>query len=79
MSDVPTKTCASCGRTITWRKKWARSWDDVRYCSDACRKRKVTDVDERDPKPASTQSRSRVLKVCRSSRSAFALKGAEEE
>ena len=47
MPDIPTKTCASCGRTIEWRKKWARSWDDVRYCSDACRRRKVTDVDQR--------------------------------
>ena len=39
------KTCASCGRTIEWRKKWARSWDDVKYCSDACRRHKVTDTD----------------------------------
>lgn len=39
------KTCASCGRTIDWRKKWERSWDSVRYCSDGCRRRKVTDVD----------------------------------
>ena len=36
---IPQKTCASCGRTITWRKKWARDWDQVRYCSDACRRR----------------------------------------
>lgn len=28
-----------CGRTITWRKKWERDWDAVRYCSDACRHR----------------------------------------
>jgi hypothetical protein len=41
------KTCASCGRRIQWRAKWARSWDDVRYCSDACRRRKVTSVDVR--------------------------------
>ncbi len=34
---VPSKPCARCGRTITWRAKWARSWDEVRYCSDACR------------------------------------------
>ena len=34
---VPTKPCARCGRTITWRAKWARAWDEVRYCSDACR------------------------------------------
>ena len=48
LEDVPvhdTKTCASCGRTIEWRKKWARSWDDVKYCSDACRRHKVTDTD----------------------------------
>ena len=28
-----------CGRTITWRKKWERDWDEVRYCSDGCRRR----------------------------------------
>jgi len=39
------KSCASCGRTITWRKAWARDWEQVRYCSDACRKRKIRTVD----------------------------------
>lgn len=39
------KTCASCGRRMTWRKKWARDWETVRYCSDACRRRKVRPVD----------------------------------
>lgn len=39
------KTCASCGRTIEWRTKWARNWDSVRYCSDGCRRRKVTAAD----------------------------------
>lgn len=43
--DAPTKVCASCGREIQWRKKWAANWDDVRYCSDACRRRKVSTVD----------------------------------
>jgi hypothetical protein len=42
---VPTKVCAGCGRTITWRKAWARSWDDVRWCSDACRRRGLGDAD----------------------------------
>jgi hypothetical protein len=37
--NVPTKDCAVCGRTITWRKKWERDWDQVKYCSDACRRR----------------------------------------
>lgn len=36
-SDLPTKVCAACGRPFRWRKKWAKVWDAVRYCSDACR------------------------------------------
>jgi hypothetical protein len=36
---LPTKTCLVCGRTVSWRKKWARDWDQVKYCSDGCRKR----------------------------------------
>ena len=39
--------CDSCGRIIEWRAKWARSWDSIRWCSDACRRRGVTDVDRR--------------------------------
>lgn len=45
-SHPPDKTCASCGRRIEWRKKWERSWDEVRYCSASCRKRGVTRTDE---------------------------------
>lgn len=36
-SDLPTKTCPVCGRPFAWRRKWARDWDQVRYCSDRCR------------------------------------------
>ena len=36
-SDLPTKTCLTCGRPFTWRRKWARDWAEVRYCSDRCR------------------------------------------
>jgi hypothetical protein len=36
-ADLPTKDCAACGRPFSWRKKWARDWENVRYCSDACR------------------------------------------
>ena len=45
MSEKPTRTCAVCGRTIQWRKKWERDWHNVRYCSNACRKRGVKDAD----------------------------------
>ncbi len=34
-----------CGRRIEWRKKWERDWEDVRYCSDACRRRKLVERD----------------------------------
>lgn len=40
-----TKSCASCGRTMTWRKKWERDWESVRYCSEACRRNKPGPVD----------------------------------
>lgn len=35
--NLPTKICATCGRPFVWRKKWERTWDEVRYCSDRCR------------------------------------------
>jgi hypothetical protein len=38
-ADLPQKPCAACGRPFTWRRKWARDWEAVRYCSDACRER----------------------------------------
>lgn len=36
-SDLPQKTWASCGLPFTWRKKWEKVWDEVKYCSDRCR------------------------------------------
>ena len=42
----PSKSCVACGREITWRKKWARDWDEVKHCSDACRRRRTTPVDD---------------------------------
>lgn len=43
----PDKTCATCGRRIEWRKKWERCWDEVKYCSDACRRSKPSDADRK--------------------------------
>lgn len=39
--NLPTKICVRCGRTFTWRKKWERDWDQVKYCSDRCRSGKA--------------------------------------
>jgi hypothetical protein len=32
------KTCAKCGLPFEWRKKWAKDWDNVKYCSEKCKK-----------------------------------------
>jgi len=39
-SDLPAKTGAACGLPFTWRKKWAKVWDEVKYCSERCRRTK---------------------------------------
>ena len=39
------KVCVVCGRSIAWRKKWQRNWDEIRYCSDQCRARRLTETD----------------------------------
>ena len=39
------KTCASCGRRIEWRAKWADDWESVKYCSSGCRSYGVTTTD----------------------------------
>lgn len=39
------KICASCGRTFEYRRKWARCWDQVRYCSARCRQRRISTID----------------------------------
>ena len=36
-AELPTKICACCGFDFAWRKKWARDWGSVKYCSDRCR------------------------------------------
>jgi hypothetical protein len=38
--NLPTKICRACGRPFAWRKRWEKVWDEVKYCSDRCRKTK---------------------------------------
>lgn len=38
---LPQKICLVCERPFTWRKKWEKSWEDVKYCSERCRKNKA--------------------------------------
>lgn len=35
---LPEKICATCGRPMVWRKSWAKNWEQVKYCSERCRR-----------------------------------------
>ena len=48
-ADLPTKICTACARPFAWRKKWERDWENVLYCSDACRARGARQVDPEAP------------------------------
>ncbi len=39
-AHLPSKPCTVCGRPMVWRRAWAKNWDEVKVCSDACRKAK---------------------------------------
>jgi hypothetical protein len=41
------KACAACGREIEWRSKWKNRWDEIRYCSAACRRNKPAAIDQK--------------------------------
>lgn len=40
------KTCEVCGRIMEWRARWAKNWDEVKYCSDQCRRSKSKSMNE---------------------------------
>ncbi|MDG2454759.1 MAG: DUF2256 domain-containing protein [Bacteroidia bacterium] len=39
-TNLPSKICLTCGLPFNWRKKWERSWDNVKYCSERCKRNK---------------------------------------
>ncbi|MGE8499875.1 MAG: DUF2256 domain-containing protein [Pseudomonas sp.] len=41
-SHLPQKICAVCKRPFVWRRRWARCWEAVRYCSARCRGQRHT-------------------------------------
>ncbi|MEO5689887.1 MAG: DUF2256 domain-containing protein [Burkholderiaceae bacterium] len=50
---LPCKPCMACGRPMAWRRAWAKNWAQVRYCSEACRRRRKGAGDDpaTDPGP----------------------------
>lgn len=37
---LPEKPCQCCGCPFAWRKKWAQVWEEVKYCSERCRRQR---------------------------------------
>ncbi|MDC1131953.1 DUF2256 domain-containing protein [Gammaproteobacteria bacterium] len=35
--NLQTKICEHCNRSFSWRKKWERSWSEVKFCSKKCK------------------------------------------
>ncbi|MBY4594320.1 DUF2256 domain-containing protein [Ottowia caeni] len=48
-SHLPYKICACCERPMTWRKRWARVWDEVKYCSERCRRNSASNARTKGP------------------------------
>ncbi|NCQ11761.1 MAG: DUF2256 domain-containing protein [Bacteroidetes bacterium] len=44
-SNLPSKICLTCKRPFTWRKKWERDWENVKYCSERCKRNKANEID----------------------------------
>ncbi len=38
--DLASKICVVCQLPFNWRKKWTNNWDEVKYCSERCRRNK---------------------------------------
>lgn len=41
--NLPTKTCVTCQRPFTWRKKWEKVWEEVTTCSKSCNRTRRRD------------------------------------
>jgi hypothetical protein len=34
--NLPSKICVQCKKSFSWRKKWEKNWNEVKYCSQKC-------------------------------------------
>ena len=53
---LPTKICLVCERPFTWRKKWEKVWDEVKYCSEKCRRNRPKKNDNPIPQDAGARA-----------------------
>ncbi|MFM9100072.1 MAG: DUF2256 domain-containing protein [Cyanobium sp.] len=50
-ADRPTRVCAGWGRPFQWRRKGKDVWQEVRYCSERCRRRRNSASHGRESQP----------------------------
>ena len=41
---LPQKTCLVCKKSFKWRKKWKKDWENVKYCSERCKRNKAKKI-----------------------------------
>ena len=45
--NLPQKICPVCDRPFSWRKKWKKDWEEVKYCSEKCKGAHATKLETR--------------------------------
>ena len=45
--NLPIKTCIICERPFVWRKKWHKVWNEVKYCSEKCKRLRVKKIEKK--------------------------------
>ena len=38
--NLPFEICPVCKKPFNWRKKWARDWQNIKFCSERCKRSK---------------------------------------
>jgi len=41
---LPQKTCLVCKKSFKWRKKWEKDWENVKYCSERCKRNRAKKI-----------------------------------
>ena len=69
---LPEKICLVCKRSFTWRKKWEKVWDEVKYCSKRCRgEKQVASSSETAHEPLTELDVQRVIQMAWEDRTPF--------
>jgi hypothetical protein len=39
--NLPKIICLTCQKPFAWLKKWEKNWENVKYCSERCKRNKL--------------------------------------